>query len=330
MSAKLKRREFILALGGAAAWPIAARGQQAAMPVIGFLDTRSPDAVAGRLRAFREGLKETGYVEGENVAILYRWAEGQIDRLPELAADLVRRQVAVITPAGASSIFAAKAATSTIPIVFVTGDDPVGLGLVASLARPGANLTGIGFFTTELAAKRMELLRELLPKAVRVAVLVNPAQAATTEATLREVEPAARTMGLQIQVFNANASHEIDAAFESMGRERPDALFVGATAFLNARVVQLAQLAAFNRLPAIYGLREYAEAGGLMSYGANIADAFRQAGVYTGRILKGAKPADLPVVQASKFELVINAPTARMLGLTVPDKLLALADEVIE
>jgi putative ABC transport system substrate-binding protein len=330
MSAKLKRREFILALGGAAAWPIAARGQQAAMPVIGFLDTRSPDAVAGRLRAFREGLKETGYVEGENVAILYRWAEGQIDRLPELAADLVRRQVAVITPAGASSIFAAKAATSTIPIVFVTGDDPVGLGLVASLARPGANLTGIGFFTTELAAKRMELLRELLPKAVRVAVLVNPAQAATTEATLREVEPAARTMGLQIQVFNANTSHEIDAAFESMGRERPDALFVGATAFLNARVVQLAQLAAFNRLPAIYGLREYAEAGGLMSYGANIADAFRQAGVYTGRILKGAKPADLPVVQASKFELVINAPTARMLGLTVPDKLLALADEVIE
>jgi putative tryptophan/tyrosine transport system substrate-binding protein len=326
----MRRREFLTLLGGAAAgWPLAASAQQP-LPVIGFLDSRSPDAVAGRLRAFREGLKETGYVEGENVTIAYRWAENKLDQLPELAADLVRRQVAVIIPAAASSIFAAKATTSTIPIVFITGDDPVSIGLVASLARPGANLTGVGFFTTELAAKRMELLRELLPKAVRVAVLVNPANAATTEATLREVELAARTMGLQIQVFNANTSHEIDAAFESMGRERPDALFVGATAFLNGRVVQLAQLAAFNRLPAIYGLREYAEAGGLMSYGANIADAFRQAGVYTGRILKGAKPADLPVVQASKFELVINAPTARMLGLTVPDKLLALADEVIE
>jgi putative tryptophan/tyrosine transport system substrate-binding protein len=326
----MKRREFITLLGGAAAaWPLAAHAQQP-LPVIGFLDSRSPDAVAGRLRAFREGLKETGYVEGENVTIAYRWAENKLDQLPELAADLVRRQVAVIIPAAASSIFAAKATTSTIPIVFITGDDPVSIGLVASLARPGANLTGIGFFTTELAAKRMELLRELLPKAVRVAVLVNPANAATTEATLREVEPAARTMGVQIQVFNANTSHEIDAAFESMGRERPDALFVGATAFLNARVVQLAQLAAFNRLPAIYGLREYAEAGGLMSYGANIADAFRQAGVYTGRILKGTKPADLPVVQASKFELVINAPTARMLGLTLPDKLLVAADEVIE
>jgi putative tryptophan/tyrosine transport system substrate-binding protein len=327
----MKRRKFITLLGGAAvAWPLGARAQQPTMPVIGFLDSRSPDAVAGRLRAFREGLKETGYVEGENVTIAYRWAENKLDQLSELAADLVRRQVAVIIPAAASSIFAAKATTSTIPIVFITGDDPVSIGLVASLARPGANLTGIGFFTTELAAKRMELLRELLPKAVRVAVLVNPANAATTEATLREVEPAARTMGLQIQVFNANTSHEIDAAFESMVRERPDALFVGATAFLNARVVQLAQLAAFNRLPAIYGLREYAEAGGLMSYGANIADAFRQAGVYTGRILKGTKPADLPVVQASKFELVINAPTARMLGLTVPDKLLVAADEVIE
>jgi ABC-type uncharacterized transport system substrate-binding protein len=333
MRAKMKRRAFITLLGGTmAAWPLAARAQQQpGMPVIGFLDSRSPDdAVASRLRAFRQGLKETGYVEGENVAIVFRWAENQLGRLPELAADLVRRQVAVITPAAASSILAAKAATSTIPIVFVTGDDPVGLGLVASLARPGGNLTGIGFFTTELAAKRLELLRELLPTAARVAVLVNPASKATTEATLREVEPAARTMGLQIQVFNANTSLEIDAAFESMGRERPDALFVATTPFLNVRGVQLAQLAAFHRLPAIYGLREYTEAGGLISYGTNIADAFRQAGVYAGRILKGATPADLPVVQASKFELVINAPTARMLGLAVPDKLLARADEVIE
>jgi putative ABC transport system substrate-binding protein len=219
---------------------------------------------------------------------------------------------------------------TTIPIVFITGDDPVGIGLVASLARPGGNLTGIGFFSTELAAKWLELLRELLPMAARVAVLVNPTSAATTEATLREVEPAARTMGLQIQIFSANTSREIDAAFESMGRERPDALFVATTPFLNARAVQIAQLANFHRLPAIYGLREHAEVGGLMSYGTNLADAYRQVGVYIGRILKGAKPADLPVVQASKFELIINAPTARMLGLTVPDKLLATADEVIE
>jgi putative ABC transport system substrate-binding protein len=324
------RREFIALLGGAAAWPLAARAQQSTMPVVGLLDSRSPDAVAGRLRAFRQGLKEAGYVEGENVAIVYRWAENQIDRLPELAADLVRRQVAVIIPAGASSIFAAKAATTTIPIVFITGDDPVGIGLVASLARPSGNLTGIGFFSTELAAKRLEFLRELLPTVGRVAVLVNPTSVATTEATLREVEPAARAMGLQIHVFNANTSREIDAAFESMGRERPDALFVATTPFLNARVVQLAQLANFHRLPAIYGLREYAEAGGLMSYGTNLADAYRQVGVYVGRILKGAKPAELPVVQASKFELVVNAQTARMLGLTVPDKLLATADEVIE
>src|SRR5499425_102293 len=302
----MNRREFITLLGGAAAaWPLAARAQQAAMPVIGLLDSRSQDAVAGRLRAFREGLKESGYVEGENVTILFRWAENQLDRLPELATDLVRRRVAVITSAAASSILAAKAATSTIPIVFVTGDDPVGIGLVTSLARPSGNLTGIGFFTTELAAKRLELVRELLPTVMRVAVLVNPANAATTEATLREVEPAARTMGLQIQVFNANTSREIDAAFESMARERPDALFVATTPFLNARSVHLTQLANFHRLPTIYGLREHAEAGGLMSYGTNLADAYRQVGVYIGRILKGAKPADLPVMQASKFELII-------------------------
>ena len=257
------------------------------MPVVGYLDPRSPDAISERLRAFRQGLKETGYVEGENVAIEYRWAENQLDRLPVLAADLVRRQVAVITPAGIPSTFAAKAATSTIPIVFMTGDDPVRVGLVASLARPGGNLTGISFLTTELAAKRLELLRELLPKAARVAILVNPASAAQTEATVREVEPAARTMGLQIQVFNANTSREIGAAFDSMERERPDALFVAPDPFFAARRVQLAHLATRYAVPAIYVGREFAEAGGLMSYGANIADAWRQAGVYTGRILKG-------------------------------------------
>jgi putative tryptophan/tyrosine transport system substrate-binding protein len=276
-------------------------------------------------------LKETGYVEGENVAIVYRWAENQFDRLPELAADLARRRLAVITVGGASPTFAAKTATSTIPLVFTMGDDPIDLGLVASLARPSGNLTGISILTIETAAKRLELLRELLPKVARVAVLANSAaSAATTEATLREVELAARSIGLQIQVFNANTSREIDAAFESMGRERADALFVATTPFLNTRVVQLAQLATFHRLPAIHALREYAEAGGLISYGANMEDAYRQAGIYAGRILKGAKPADLPVVQASKFELVINAPTARMLGITVPDALLARADEVIE
>src|SRR5215831_4067126 len=240
----VRRREFMTLLGGAAAaCPLAARAQQAAMPVIGYLDPRSPDAISERLRAFRQGLKDAGFVEGENVAIEYRWAEGQYERLQALAADLVRRQVAVITPAGTPSIFAAKAATSTIPIVFMTGDDPVRVGLVASLARPGGNLTGIGFLTTELAAKRLELLRELSPNAARVAILVNPASAAQTEATVREVEPAARTMGLQIQVFNANTSREIGAAFESMERERPDALFVGPDPFFTARRVQLAHLA---------------------------------------------------------------------------------------
>ena len=328
---QLRRREFITLLGGAAAaWPLAARAQQSTMPVVGYLDPRSPDAISERLRAFRQGLKETGYVVGENVAIEYRWAENQLDRLPMLAADLVRRQVAVITPAGIPSIFAAKAATSTIPIVFMTGDDPVRVGLVASLARPAGNLTGIGFLTTELAAKRLELLRELVPKAARVAILVNPANVVQTEATLREVEPAARTMGLQIQVFNANTSREIGAAFESMKRERPDALFVAPDPFLAARRVQLAHLATRYAVPAIYVGREFAEAGGLMSYGSNLTDAWRQVGVYAGRILKGAKPADLPVAQSSKLELVINAETARILDLTVPPTLLARADEVIE
>jgi putative ABC transport system substrate-binding protein len=327
----VKRREFMTLLSGAAAWPIAARAQQPAMPVIGFLDLRPPDALTDRLRGFRQGLKDTGYVEGENVAIEYRWAENQFDRLPALAAELVRRQVAVIVTSGGLTVtFAAKAATTTVPIVFSAGEDPVRLGLVASLARPGGNMTGINFFTGELAAKRLELLRELVPGAIRVAVLVNPANAPTTETTLRDVEPAARALGLQIQIFNASTSREIDAAFATLVRERPDTLFVGNDAFFNARRVQLALLAGRHGVPAIYSDREYAEAGGLMTYGSNIVDVYRQVGVYAGRILKGAKPADLPVVQSSKFELVINAQTARMLGLTVPDKLLVAADEVIE
>jgi ABC-type uncharacterized transport system substrate-binding protein len=327
----MRRREFITLLGGAAAWPLAARAQQPTMPVIGFLDSRPPDEMANRLSAFRRGLKEAGYVEGENVAIEYRWADNRIDRLPELAAELVRRQVNVIvTTGGNPPALAAKAATTMIPIVFLVGQDPVGLGLVASLARPGGNLTGINLFANELEAKRLALLRELVPKAARIAMLVNPADVPNTEATLRDVGAAARAIGLQIQVLNVGTNREIDAAFETIGRERLDALFVAAAAFLNIRRVQLVQLAAFHRLPASYALREAVEIGGLMSYGPGIGDAYRLWASYAGRILKGAKPADLPVVQASKFELVINHQTARMLGLTVPPMLLARADEVIE
>jgi putative ABC transport system substrate-binding protein len=325
------RREFITLLGGAAAvWPRAARTQQTAMPVIGLLDPRSADAFAEGVRAFRQGLKDAGFVERENVAIEYRWADDQIDRLTELAAELVRRQVAaIVTTGGAAPALAAKAATTTIPILFNTAEDPVRLGLVASLARPGGNLTGTNFFSGELAAKQLALLRELVPAAARVAVLVNPT-GFTIETTMRDLEPAARAMGVQIQILNASTSSEIDEAFATLGRERHDALFVGADPFFVSRRVQMVQMAARHMVPATYALREFAEIGGLISYGSSITDARRQLGVYAGRILKGAKPADLPVVQSSKLELVINHQTARMLGLTVPDKLLAAADEVIE
>lgn len=326
----MERREFITLLGGAAAaWPMAARGQQAAVPMIGFLAPTTSDVFADRLSGFRRGLKETGFVEGENLAISYRFADNQDKQLPDLAADLVRRKVAVMVAAGPLSAFAVRAATSTIPTVFVMGDDPVRLGLVTSLARPENNLTGINLYIVELAAKRVGILRELIPRATHLAVLVNPTDP-VTENQLREVQAAALATGLRTQVVNANTSREIDAAFEVIGRERPDALFVTTTAFLNGRRVQLAQLAAFHRLPAIYGLRDFAEAGGLISYGSNIVDAFRQCGLYVGRILKGARTTDLPVMRASKFELVINANTARMLGLTVPSPLLAITDEVIE
>ena len=325
----MRRREFITLLGGAAAWPLAARAQ-AAMPVIGFLSFASPDEFADRMRAFRQGLKDIGYVEGENVALEYLSANNETERLPELASRLVRKKVGVIAAVGTSPALAAKAATATIPVVFTSGGDPVRLGLVTNLARPEGNVTGISFFGTELTAKRLALLRELLTGAVRVAVLVNPTNSALTQSTLRDVETAADPMGLQIQVFNATTSHEIGAVFATIARERPDALFVGGDPLFATRRVQIANLAARYALPMTSATREITEAGGLMSYGSDIAYAYRQTGTYVGRILKGAKPADLPAMLASKFELVINIETARMLGLTVPPTLLARADEVIE
>jgi len=323
------RREVLGFIGGAAAWPTAERAQQPAMPEIGFLDARSLDVVSERLRAFRLGLRDTGHVEGENVSIAYRFAENQFDRLPALAADLVRRRVAVIATSGDDVALAAKAATKTIPISFIVSQDPVKLGLVASVARPGGNVTGINFVTGELLAKRLELLRELVPKAIRVAVLVNPANT-TTQTTLRDLEAAARAMGLQIQVVRVGTRQEIDVAFARFADERPDALFVTTETFFTTRRVQLVTQATRHAIPTAFANREAAEIGGLISYGTNILDAWRQQGASIGRILKGAKPADMPVVQANKFELVINHQTARVLNLTVPQSLLVAADEVIE
>jgi putative tryptophan/tyrosine transport system substrate-binding protein len=327
----VNRRDLIALLGSTAAtWPLGVRAQQPVMPVIGFLHPTSPDAFPDRLRGFRQGLKETGYIEGENVMITYRFAENEIDRLPAMASELVSSRVAVIAAANSPPALAAKAATTTIPIVFIAPEDPVRLGLVTSFARPGGNLSGINLVSGELAAKRLELLRELVPGAARVTVLVNQANPSTTETTLRDVEAAALAMGLQTQVLKASTSREIDEAFATLASERSHTLFVGNDPFFTSRRVQIAILAAHHSIPSTYGTREIAEVGGLMSYGANIPDGWRQAGAYVGRILKGAKPADLPVVQSTKFELVINAQTARTLGLAVSPSLLATADEVIE
>jgi len=327
----MKRREFITLLGGAAAWPLAARAQQSTMPVVGLINLGTPDAMAHYVAAFGNALSEAGYVEGQNVTVEYHWLAGQYDRLPALMADLVRRRVAIIaTPGGTPAALAAKAATTTIPIVFGVAENPVKLGLVVNLARPGGNATGVNFFLGEVLAKRLGLLHDLVPKAVRIAVLVNPANAPTAEATLRDIPEAARAIGLQIQVLNATTTPEIDAAFATIVRDRADALFVAPDAFFAARRGQLATLAARDRVPTSCANREMVEAGLLMSYGTNIADMFRQVGIYTGNILKGDKPAELPVLQSTKFEFVINLQTARALGLEVPNALQLLADEVIE
>jgi putative ABC transport system substrate-binding protein len=326
----MRRRAFIAGLGSAAVWPLAARAQQAATPAIALVNGGSADASAGFVSAFRKGLGEVGFVEGRNASVEYNWLDGQYDRLPTLMADLVRRRVAVIaTPGNPLAAIAAKSATASIPIVFGVGDDPVKLGLVASLARPGGNATGVNFFQQEVGAKRLGLLHELVPKAVRVAVLLNPLGTGA-ETTLGEIQKTADTIGVQIQFLNASTGGEIDAAFASFGRDRPDALFVAAGGFFGSRRVQLTNLAARDRIPTAFPGRSYVVAGGLMSYGADDTDMFRQVGVYAGNILKGAKPADLPVVQATRFELVINLKTAKALGLTIPETLLATADEVIQ
>jgi putative ABC transport system substrate-binding protein len=328
----MRRREFIALVGGAmVSWPIISHAQHPAMPVIGFINGGSSDASAGWAAAFRQGLSEIGYVEGQNVTTEYHWLEGRYDLLPALVADLVRHRVTVIaTPATTAAALAAKAATNTIPIIFGVGEDPVKLGLVASLARPGGNATGINFFLQEVVAKRLEMLLELQPKPVRIAVLLNPANAPGAETTLRDVQEAARAIALPIHILNASTNSEIDAAFAALVSERANALFVAADNYFASRRVQLAVLAARYRIPVILPEREFVEAGGLMSYGTDIADSIRQVGVYTGKVLKGTKPADLPVVQSTKFEFVINLQTAKSLGIDVPATLLTRADKVIE
>jgi putative ABC transport system substrate-binding protein len=326
----VNRRDFITLLGGAPAWPIVARAQRPTLPVVAFV-SGGADKSGPYVTLFRKGLSEAGYVEGQNVMIEYHWLDGQFGRLPSLMADLARRHVAVIaTPGGSFAALAAKAATATIPIVFGVGDDPVKMGLVASLAHPGSNATGINFFAQELVSKRLGLLHDLVPKAVRVAVLVNPTNAPVAEATLQEIPEAARAIGLQTQVLNASTSREIEAAFATLAHDRADALFVAGDVFFVSRGVQFATLATHYGIPASYPSRDVVEAGGLMSYGTDTRDMFRQIGIYSGRILKGANPADLPVMQSTKFEFVINLQTARALGLDVPNALQLLADEVIE
>jgi ABC-type uncharacterized transport system substrate-binding protein len=326
----MKRREFIALLGGAAvAWPFAARAQQPTMPVVGYLGAGSAAPGASVLAIFRQSLAEAGYVEGRNVAIEYRFADGKYDRLPALAAELARRQVAVIVAVPTPAAIAAKAATTTIPIVFTAAEDPVKVGLVANLARPGGNVTGGSILFAELGPKQLGLLRELVPTAVRIGLLVNPSNVNAADVT-KDLTSAGAAMGVQIEIVQASNVLEIDAAFASLVHKRADALVVGTDSFLFNRRLQIATLATRHAIPAVYNAREYAEAGGLMSYGTSLMEAFRQVGAYTGRILQGAKPADLPVVQSSKFEFVINLSTARALGLEVPPTLLARADEVIE
>ena len=326
----MRRREFISLLGGAAAWPLAARAQQPAVPVVGFLHGASAWEYAHQTDAFRQGLSETGYLEGRNVLIEYRWAEGHYERFPTLAADLVRHQVAVIVASTIPAVLAANAATKTIPVIFSIGGDPVEVGLVASLNRPGGNNTGVLTLGAELASKRLELMHELVPAASIIALLVNPGNRSVAETQSRDMQAAARILGLQVHVLNASSESDITAAFATLVQLRAGALVIGSDSYFNSRSEQFAELALRNAVPTIYQYREFAAAGGLMSYGASITDLYRQAGVYTGRILKGEKPSDLPVVQSSKFEMILNLKTAKALGITVPLALLTRADEVIE